>query len=110
VYKYDSKNRPLNPELPHSDHRIVDGSFEETLPYAVSEDLPVPEDTAIHFTTVLDPPTAHTGPILYGTDTGPYMRSYLGSAIQTSWPPDESLGFGEVLPEYEGGTLRHKAS
>jgi hypothetical protein len=33
------------------------------------------------------------------------MRSYLGSAIQTSWSPDESLGFGEVLPEYEGGTL-----
>jgi hypothetical protein len=70
VYKYDSKNRPLNPELPPSDHRIVDGSFEETLPCAVSEDLPVPEDTAIHFTTVLDPPTAHIGPILYGTDTG----------------------------------------
>jgi hypothetical protein len=55
------------------------------------QSLHVPEDTAIHFTIVLDPPTAHLGPILCGTDTGPYMRSCLGAAIQTSWSPDESL-------------------
>jgi hypothetical protein len=34
----------LNPELPPSDHRNIGRSFEEALPYTVSEDLPVPLD------------------------------------------------------------------
>src|SRR5438552_1743733 len=105
VYKYDSKNRPLNLELPPSGHRNGDGSFEEVVSYTFSEALPVPEDTAIYFTAVPDPPTAQLGPISCLTDFVPYKTSYLDSTTQGWCSLGDPLGSGEVISEYGGGTL-----
>jgi len=92
VYKYDSKNRPLDPSLPLSDSAEADGSFGEALTDAVPEDLAAPEDVSVHSASVSDSLTAQAKG----------SPSDVISEVQTLPSTDESLGARKVTLESVG--------
>jgi len=92
VYKYDSKNRPLDPSFPLSDSAEADGSFGEALIDAVPEDLAAPEDVSVHSASVSDSLTAQAKG----------SPSDVISEVQTLPSTDESLGSRKVTLESVG--------
>ena len=92
MYKYDSKNRPLDPSLPLSDSAEADGSFGEALTDAVPEDLAAPEDVSVHSASVSDSLTAQAKG----------SPSDVISEVQTLPSTDESLGARKVTLESVG--------
>jgi len=92
VYKYDSKNRPLDPSLPLSDSAEADGSFGEALTDAVPEDLAAPEDVSVHSASVSDSLTVQAKG----------SPSDVISEVQTLPSTDESLSSRKVTLESAG--------
>ena len=92
MYKYDSKNRPLDPSLPLSDSAEADGSFGEALTDAVPEDLAAPEDVSVHSASVSDSLTAQAKG----------SPSDVISEVQTLPSTDESLSSRKVTLESAG--------
>lgn len=82
MYKYDSKNRPLDPSFPPLDSAEADGSFGEALTDAVPEDLAALEDVSVHSVSVSDLLTAQAKG----------SPSDVISEVQTLPSTDESLG------------------